>query len=99
MRSWWRQSNAPLVELFFLALVIRLSGSTRQANTAHKFLKARVRALLSLPLTTRGQETNSTIARRTILNGPSFQTEDPAEISRGTSPSVSARADYSGTRS
>jgi tetratricopeptide (TPR) repeat protein len=48
-------------------------------------------ALLSLPLTTRGQETNSTIARRTILNGPSFQTEDPAEISRGTSPSVSAR--------
>jgi hypothetical protein len=48
-------------------------------------------ALLSLPLTTRGQETNSTIVRRIILNGPSFQTEDPAEFSRGTSPSVSAR--------
>lgn len=48
-------------------------------------------ALLSLPLTTRGQDTNAIIARRIILNGPSFQTEDPAEISRGTSPSVSAR--------
>jgi tetratricopeptide (TPR) repeat protein len=48
-------------------------------------------ALLSLPLTTRGQETNSTIARRIILNGPSFQTEGPAEISRETSPSVSVR--------
>jgi len=48
-------------------------------------------ALLSLPLTTRGQETNSTIARSIILNGPPFQTEDPAEISRETSPSVSAR--------
>ena len=48
-------------------------------------------ALLSLPLTTRGQETNSTIARRMILSGPSFQTEDPGEISRETSPSVSAR--------
>jgi len=48
-------------------------------------------ALLSLPLTTRGQERNSTIVRRSILNGPSFQTEDPTEISRGTSPSVSAR--------
>ena len=48
-------------------------------------------ALLSLPLTTRGQETNSTIVRRSILNGPSFQTEDPTEISRGTSPSVSVR--------
>jgi tetratricopeptide (TPR) repeat protein len=48
-------------------------------------------ALLSLPLATRGQETNSTIARRITLNGPSFQTEDQAEISRETSPSVSAR--------
>jgi len=48
-------------------------------------------ALLSLPPTTRGQETNSTIVRRSILNGPSFQTEAPTEISRGTSPSVSAR--------
>jgi tetratricopeptide (TPR) repeat protein len=48
-------------------------------------------ALLSLPLTTRGQETNSTIVRRGILNGPSFQTEGPTEISRETSPSVSAR--------
>jgi hypothetical protein len=47
--------------------------------------------LLSLPLTTRGQETNSTIVRRSILNGPSFQTEGPTEISRETSPSVSAR--------
>jgi hypothetical protein len=44
MRSWWRQSNAPLVELFFLALVIGLSASTRQANPAHKVFKARVRA-------------------------------------------------------
>jgi tetratricopeptide (TPR) repeat protein len=48
-------------------------------------------ALLSLPLTAGGQETNSTIERRIILNEPSFQTEDPAEISRGTSPFVSAR--------
>ena len=48
-------------------------------------------ALLSLPLTTRGQDTNSIIARRITLNGPSSQTEDPAEISPGPSPSVSAR--------
>ena len=48
-------------------------------------------ALLSLPRTAGGQETSSTIMRRIVLNGPSFQTEDPAEVSRGTSPSVSAR--------
>ena len=48
-------------------------------------------ALLSLPLTTRGQETNSTIARRAILNGPLFQPGNPTESSRVTSSSVSAR--------
>jgi hypothetical protein len=37
-------------------------------------------ALLSLPLTAGGQNTNSTTARRSIINGPSFQTEDPTEI-------------------
>jgi tetratricopeptide (TPR) repeat protein len=48
-------------------------------------------AVLSLPLTARGQETDSTSARKIILSGPSFQTEDPTETSRGTSPSISAR--------
>jgi hypothetical protein len=36
--------------------------------------------LLSLPLTVGGQETNSTIARGVILNGPSFQPENPTEL-------------------
>ena len=48
-------------------------------------------ALLFLPLTARGQETNTTIARRITLDGPSFQVEEPAETSRRTALSVSAR--------
>jgi len=35
-------------------------------------------ALLLWPLTARGQEPNSGMARRMILNTPSFQTEDPS---------------------
>lgn len=49
-------------------------------------------ALLLWPLTARGQETNSHIALSTIVNTPSLHSEDPSEISRGTGPSVSARA-------
>ena len=48
-------------------------------------------AFLLWPLTAQGQETNSSTTRRTILNTPSFQAEDPSEISRRTGPSVSAR--------
>jgi hypothetical protein len=48
-------------------------------------------ALLFWPLTVRGQQTNSTMARRTILNTPSFPAEGPSETSRGTRPTVSVR--------
>lgn len=48
-------------------------------------------ALLLWPLTARGQETNSSMAQRTILDTPSFQAEDPSEISRRSAPSVSVR--------
>ena len=48
-------------------------------------------ALLSLPITARGQETHSTIARSIDFNRPSFQTEGPTETSRAIGPSVSAR--------
>src|SRR5580700_7363733 len=36
--------QVPSVRLLFSVLVIKLSGSTSQANTAHKVFKARVRA-------------------------------------------------------
>jgi tetratricopeptide (TPR) repeat protein len=48
-------------------------------------------ALLLWPVTARGQETNSSMGRRTTLNTPSFQAEAPSEISRGTGASVSVR--------
>ena len=47
--------------------------------------------LLMWPLTARGQETNSRIARRMIFNAPSFEAEGPTETSRANSPSVSVR--------
>lgn len=48
-------------------------------------------ALLVWPLTARGQETDSRIARRMIFNAPSLQAEAPTETSRANSPSVSVR--------
>ena len=48
-------------------------------------------ALLLWPLMASGQETNSSIARRTTLNTPSLQTEDPSETPRRTGASVSVR--------
>ena len=48
-------------------------------------------AILLWPLTARGQESNSSMARRAILNTPSFEAEDTSEISRRTGPSVSVR--------
>jgi tetratricopeptide (TPR) repeat protein len=47
--------------------------------------------LLSLPLTGGGQETGSTVARRAVVSGPSFQTEETTETSPSASPSVSVR--------
>jgi tetratricopeptide (TPR) repeat protein len=48
-------------------------------------------ALLVSPLTARGQEAIGSTARRTILDAPSFKTDDLSQTSRGTGPSVSAR--------
>jgi tetratricopeptide (TPR) repeat protein len=47
-------------------------------------------AILSLPLAGGAQETGS-IARRVVVGGTSFQTENIIETSRGASPSVSVR--------
>jgi tetratricopeptide (TPR) repeat protein len=47
-------------------------------------------AILSLPLAGGAQETGS-IARRVVVDGTSFQTENIIETSRGASPSVSVR--------
>jgi len=48
-------------------------------------------AFLWWPLKAGGQKTNSSMARRAILNTPSFQTGDPLENSPGTGASVSVR--------
>jgi len=42
LAPWWRRSNASLARLFFLVLVIKFPGSTREADAAHKVLKARI---------------------------------------------------------
>lgn len=47
--------------------------------------------LLVWPLTARGQDTNSRIARRMIFNVPSFQAEEPSEVAGRSAPSVSVR--------
>jgi hypothetical protein len=47
--------------------------------------------LLSLPLTGSGQQTDSTIARQIVINGPSFWMKDTTETSRTANSAVSVR--------